>query len=202
MQAKGGNLLTEHDGIARRGPSTGRVFFVSFSLSPTVPQFTLITKVKAPLARVYDLARSVDLHLLSSGEEMDECTISGRSEGLQEEGETLTWKVGHLGNRQTMTTEVAEMEKPKLFREVMAEGEFKTFEHLRTFESDGAGKVTIMQETITYSLGFGILGKLVANLLLTAYIRESVRKHSNTVKQVAESESDWQKYLPDAPQED
>lgn len=167
-----------------------------------MPQFTLITKVKAPLERVYDLARCIELHLLTSGEDINECTISGRSEGLQEEGETLTWKVGHLGNRQTMTTQIAELAKPKLIREVMTKGEFKAFEHLRTFESEEGAKETVMQDTISYTLGFGILGKLVANLLLTAYIRESVRKHSNTVKEVAESASDWQKYLPDAPQED
>lgn len=162
---------------------------------------TLTTKIKAPQNRVFDLARSVDLYLAGNEDNGKECTVAGRSSGLREAGESVTWKVGHLGNRQTMTTDITEMEEPKLFREVMTQGEFRSFEHLRSFEVDAAGEVTTMLDEISYTLGFGILGKAVANLLLTAYLRESVRRHNNSLKAIAESD-DWQKYLPDAPQKD
>lgn len=163
--------------------------------------FTLITKIKAPQERVFDLARSVDLYLAKDGESQKESTLAGRTTGLRTVGESVTWKVGRLGNRQTMTTEITEMEEPKLFLEVMSQGEFKSFAHRRSFELDASGDTTTMLDEITYTLGFGILGKAVANLLLTAYLRESVRKHNNELKAIAESDN-WQKYLPDAPQED
>jgi len=57
-----------------------------------------ITLIRAPVERYFDLARSVEVHLLGNihfGESA--VATGGRARGLIGEGERVTWRARHCG---------------------------------------------------------------------------------------------------------
>jgi len=163
-----------------------------------VATITLITKINAPIERTFDLTRSVDFHC-ESAKEAKETVVDGRKTGLLEKGDTVTWNSAHFGTRYSLGVKVTEFERPYRFRDVMVQGEFATFDHLRTFEWDEEKKQTILTDVLEYSTPYGALGRLAESLFLSTYLRKCIRERNNALKKVAESQSnDWQKYLPDA----
>ena len=56
----------------------------------------LVTDIDAPVPLVFDLARDLDLHARSMAH-TGERAIAGRTSGLVEEGDTVTWRARHLG---------------------------------------------------------------------------------------------------------
>lgn len=54
-----------------------------------MPRIKLQTEVKANKELVFDLARSIDLHQLST-EQTNETAIAGKTSGLIETGESVT----------------------------------------------------------------------------------------------------------------
>lgn len=71
----------------------------------------LDTTIKADIQTVFDLSRDIDLHQKSTFK-TGEKAIAGRTSGLIEEGETVTWKAKHLGIEQTLTTKIVAMNIP------------------------------------------------------------------------------------------
>ena len=71
----------------------------------------LETLIDADIHTVFDLARDIDLHQKSTSG-THERAIAGRTSGLIENNETVTWKAKHLGIYQTLTTKIISMEKP------------------------------------------------------------------------------------------
>ena len=59
-------------------------------------RFRLETLIVAPIERVYDLARDVDLHARSMAH-TNERAVAGRTTGLIGLGETVTWRARHFG---------------------------------------------------------------------------------------------------------
>jgi len=76
-----------------------------------MPVIQLETKITAPVERVFDLARSIDAHT-STTEGTGERAAEGRTTGLIEAGETVTWEARHLGVRQRLTSKITAMERP------------------------------------------------------------------------------------------
>ena len=62
----------------------------------------LETYISAPIEKVFDLARSIDLHKVSTLGTNEEA-IAGRTTGLIELGETVTWQAKHFGLYQKLT---------------------------------------------------------------------------------------------------
>ena len=60
-----------------------------------MPLIKLTTFVQAPLERVFDLSRSIDLHKFSMSR-FEEKPVGGRLSGLIEAGESVTWQAKHL----------------------------------------------------------------------------------------------------------
>lgn len=69
----------------------------------------LNTKIESDIQTVFDLARDIDLHQKSTFK-TGEKAIAGRTSGLIELGETVTWKAKHLGVVQTLTTKIISRE--------------------------------------------------------------------------------------------
>lgn len=69
----------------------------------------LNTKIQSDIQTVFDLARDIDLHQKSTFK-TGEKAIAGRTSGLIELGETVTWKAKHLGVVQTLTTKIISRE--------------------------------------------------------------------------------------------
>ena len=67
--------------------------------------------IDAPIERVFDLARSIDLHIKSTSK-TNEQAVGGRTTGLIELGELVTWKASHFGLKQELTSKVVAYDRP------------------------------------------------------------------------------------------
>lgn len=74
-----------------------------------MPCISLTTEIKAPIERCFDLSRSIDLHVVSTSG-TDEKAVGGRTSGLIEKNETVTWQAVHLGVKQNLTSLITEFE--------------------------------------------------------------------------------------------
>jgi ligand-binding SRPBCC domain-containing protein len=156
-----------------------------------MPVIKLTTKIYAPIERVFDLSRSIDLHR-DSNKITEETAIAGVTSGLIAKGETVTWKAKHFGIIQTLTSEITEVDFPFLFEDKMVRGAFKSIRHKHLFEEvDGA---TVMNDVFEFESPLGILGKLFNILVLTKHMKTFLLLRNKKLKEVAESE-EWKNYL-------
>ena len=68
----------------------------------TLPTIRLETVMRAPIARCFDLARSIDLHIVSTAQ-TGERAVGGVTTGLIGPGEHVTWRAKHFGVWQELT---------------------------------------------------------------------------------------------------
>lgn len=156
-----------------------------------MPLIELTTAIAAPIERVFDLARSVDLHVASTGH-TDERAVGGVTSGLVGPGDSVTWSARHLGVRQTLTARVSAFDRPRHFRDSMVRGAFRSFDHDHFFES--SGDVTVMRDAFAYESPLGALGRLADAVFLERYLRRFLATRAAAVKSAAESEA-WRRYV-------
>lgn len=156
-----------------------------------MPVIELATSIAAPVDRVFDLARSIDLHT-NSASGTRERAVAGVTSGLIGPGDEVTWRARHFGIWQTLTVRVTLFERPIHFSDVMVRGAFRCMEHHHYFESTIGG--TIMRDRFTYQSPFGVVGRVVNILFLNRYMRSFLVERNCIIKAVAESET-WMRYL-------
>ncbi|UCA61262.1 SRPBCC family protein [Chryseobacterium rhizoplanae] len=143
----------------------------------------LETQVNADIHTVFDLARSIDLHQQSTSK-THEKAIAGRTSGLIEENETVTWRAKHLGVYQTLTTKIISMDKPNQFTDEMQKGAFKSLHHRHIFKrTDGK---TLMIDIFDFESPLGIIGKIVNRIFLKNYLRNFLLERNQLIKATAE----------------
>ena len=98
-----------------------------------MPTIQLETIIDAPIELCFDLSTSIDLHKLSTGK-TNEQAIAGRTSGLIQLNETVTWQATHFGIRQKLTSKITAYERPFHFRDEMLKGTFKSICHDHYFE--------------------------------------------------------------------
>lgn len=151
--------------------------------------------VRAPLERVFDLSRSIDLHLhASSG--TGERAVAGRTTGLLGLDETVTWRARHLGVWQHLTTRISACDRPRHFRDEQVRGAFAWFKHDHFFEPDGQGG-TRVRETFRFAAPLGPLGWIAERVLLRRHMTHFLNERNEELRRVAESDDEWRKYLPE-----
>ena len=143
----------------------------------------LNTKIDSDIQTVFDLARDIDLHQKSTFK-TGEKAIAGRTSGLIELGETVTWKAKHLGVVQTLTTKIMSMEKPNEFTDIMLKGAFKSMKHQHLFKQEG--KNTTMTDIFEFESPFGIIGKLFNIIYLKNYMKSFLLERNRLIKETAE----------------
>jgi ligand-binding SRPBCC domain-containing protein len=151
----------------------------------------ITTRIEAPPERVFDLARSVDLHLLGQAR-YRERAIAGVTRGLIGMGEMVTWEARHFGITQRLTSRIVAFDRPRSFRDSMVSGAFAYFDHDHLFEADGPG--TRMIDIFDFASPLGPLGRLADWLVLTRYMRRRVHERALSIKRAAESE-EWRELL-------
>lgn len=156
-----------------------------------MPKIELFTKIKANQKLVFDLSRSIDLHLIST-EKTNEKAIAGRTEGLIELGETVTWRAKHLGVYQNFTSKVTGCKEASYFADEMVSGAFKSFHHEHFFSYKNGE--TILKDVMEFTSPLGILGKLVDFLFLEKYMKGFLIDRNKTIKEFAESDK-WKEIL-------
>lgn len=150
--------------------------------------------IKAPIDRVFDLSRSIDLHLIST-QQTNEKAIAGVTTGLIDLNEEVTWQATHLFKQRKFTSRITHLNAPVYFRDAMVKGDFASFEHEHFFEATADG--TYMTDKILLCSPYGWLGKLVDQLFMKQYIRSLIKKRNQVITEVAES-NEWKKILPES----
>jgi ligand-binding SRPBCC domain-containing protein len=153
------------------------------------------TDIKAPPALCFDLKRSVDLHVTSTGD-LGERAVAGVTSGLIGDGQEVTWSAKHFGIRQRLTSRMTAFDPPRHFRDSLVRGAFARFDHDHYFEPHDGG--TRMIDVFDYSAPLGLLGRLAERLVLNRYMRRLLSERGLGIKAVAES-GDHARYLRAAP---
>lgn len=151
----------------------------------------LTTFISAPAERVYDLARSVELHK-ESMKTYGEDAVSGTRVGMLEKDDLVTWQARHLFKKRMLRVKVTEMSRPVSFITEQSEGDFKQMKHERHFKPCDNG--TILIDLFHYEPPYGAIGRWINKIYLQRYIRRLLEQHNKTIKEFAESEK-WKKLL-------
>ena len=158
-----------------------------------MPVIKLATYMNAPIEVVFDLSRSIDLHKISTGHTLEEA-IAGKTSGLIEMDETVTWRARHFGVYQALTTKITSLNRPYQFTDEMASGAFKSFRHDHLFEErDG---IVILTDVFDYKSPFGVLGRFADFLFLKSYMKRLLEKRNDIIKEFAEDDTKYKKILP------
>ena len=144
----------------------------------------LTTYIEAPIEKVFDLARSIDLHTDSMAH-TGEQAIAGRTSGLIEMGETVTWRARHFGKWQTLSSKITDYNYPHYFTDVMIEGAFESFSHQHLFYA--INKQTVMMDIFIFESPHGKLGQLANFLFLGRYMTNLLKKRNRAIKKAAEA---------------
>ncbi len=156
-----------------------------------MPIIHLTTKIKADQKIVFDLARSIDLHK-NTMSHTDEKAIAGKTSGLIEKGESVTWEAKHFGITQKLTSFVTDCDSPNFFADEMVSGAFHSFRHEHHFKKER--ELTIMTDIFDFRSPLGILGRIADRLFLENYMTKLLEKRNREIKEVAESEK-WREIL-------
>ncbi|WP_294333010.1 SRPBCC family protein [uncultured Chryseobacterium sp.] len=145
----------------------------------------LQTTIQADIRNVFDLARDIDLHQKSTFR-TGERAVAGRTAGLIEQGETVTWKAKHLGIVQTLTTQIISMHKPYHFTDIMLKGAFKSMKHQHLFRQED--RYTVMTDIFEFESPFGIIGKIFNAIFLRNYMKQFLLERNRMIKSTAEAD--------------
>ena len=156
-----------------------------------MPTIVLKTEIAAPIETVFDLARSIDLHI-DSTTQTNEKAVAERTSGLIQLGETVTWEATHFFVRQRLTVRIEQFERPKHFRDSMVSGAFARFDHDHIFANIPNG--TLMTDHFDFASPYGFLGHIANWLLLSRHLRKLLETRNQVIKSVAES-GDVEKFL-------
>jgi ligand-binding SRPBCC domain-containing protein len=156
-----------------------------------MPHIELVTTINAPITRCFDLARSIDLHKLST-EGTQEEAIAGVTSGLIGKGEQVTWKAKHFGITQKLTSKITAFEYPYHFRDEMLQGPFKMIRHDHIFEESGSK--TIMRDRFEFESPGGILGAIFNKLILEKYLHNLLVRRNQVIKETAQGDG-WKTIL-------
>jgi len=149
-----------------------------------MPVIVLRTRVAAPPARCFDLARDVELHQRSTAASRERA-VAGVTAGLLGAGDEVTWEATHFGIRQRLTSRITEFDPPNRFVDEMVRGAFARFRHEHQFLSVPEG--TDMVDVFDYTSPLGPLGRLADGLFLRRYMTTLLRERNAYLKRAAES---------------
>jgi ligand-binding SRPBCC domain-containing protein len=141
------------------------------------------TLIHAPIERCFDLARSVEAHLASTAR-TDERVIAGKTHGLMELGDSVTWDARHLGLRWRQGAVITRLDPPHVFVDESTAGPLRSLRHVHQFAPEG--DATLMVDTFDYELPAGPLGTIADRLVVERYLRRFLTERAQFLKAEAE----------------
>jgi ligand-binding SRPBCC domain-containing protein len=153
-----------------------------------------LTLIHAPIARVFDLSLSVEVHVLGNthfGEQT--VPLAGHTQGLLRLGDQVTWRARHFGVRQCLTSQITRYDRPHAFQDTMLRGAFHAMQHDHFFRETANG-TTEMRDVFRFAAPIPVLGLIAERPVLAQYMRNLLRERNAVIKQVAESEG-WRRFL-------
>lgn len=158
-----------------------------------MPRITTDHEIAAPIARCFDLARSIDFHQHSLRASRERA-VAGVTRGLIGPGDDVTWRARHFGIVRHLTSRVTRFEPPFLFADEQVRGAFAWFRHEHRFEVRSESRTRAV-DTFDFASPLGPLGRLADAIFLTAYMTRLLRGHAANLKAALESER-WREFLP------
>ena len=156
-----------------------------------MPFIHLTTFIAAPVERVFNLSRSIDVHkhsMKAHGEE----PIGGLRTGLMNVNDVVTWQAKHLLKERKLKVKMTALQSPFQFTDEMVEGDFTKLKHEHYFKPIENG--TIMIDQFWYEIPYGKAGALFNAVFLKRYMERLLQQRNNVIKQLAEG-AEWKKYL-------
>ena len=151
----------------------------------------LTSFIAAPIERVFDLSRSINLHQISTASS-NEKAIDGVLTGLINKDETVTWQAKHLFKTRLFTSKITEMKSPDFFIDEMIKGDFTSFHHEHHFKAAHNG--TIMIDIVNFETPYGKIGKMANAIFLKRYLQKFLIKRNEVIKDYAETQK-WKTIL-------
>jgi ligand-binding SRPBCC domain-containing protein len=155
----------------------------------------VVTVIRAPIERCFDLARSVEVHLagnIHSGETA--VALEGVTSGLIGLGQRVTWRAKHFGVWHNLTSEITAMDRPVRFQDNMVRGIFRFMKHDHFFQARSRDE-TVMKDVFHFAAPLPALGRLAEVAFLSRYMHALLCERNAVISEIAES-SEWQRYLP------
>jgi len=156
-----------------------------------VTSIHLTTFIAAPVERVFDLSRSINLHQISTATTYERA-VAGVITGLINENETVTWEAKHLFKKRQFTSRISVMKTPLYFIDEMIKGDFKNYKHEHHFRSVNNG--TIMIDQVNFESPYGVIGRWVNSFYLKNYMEKLLTSRNKVIKEYAETEK-WKAIL-------
>jgi len=157
-----------------------------------MPRIELHTKINTTdIKRVFDLCRSIDLHIASM-KHTNEKAIAGTTSGLIGLGETVTWRAKHFGFYQTLTSKITDVESPNFFADEQEKGIFHSFRHEHYISQEN--NQVVIKDIFEYKSPLGWLGKLADVLFLKRYMTNLLEERNRVIKKYAETDL-WKEVL-------
>ena len=150
-----------------------------------MPTIHLTTFIAAPVERVFDLSRSIDVHKKSLAH-TNEQAVAGTTSGLIQQDETVTWKAKHLGKVRVMKVKISSMTAPQSFTDELVNGDFKEMKHEHHFKPIKNG--TLMIDLFSFESPYGSLGKMANYIFLKRYLRKLLERRNLAIKEYAETD--------------
>ncbi len=147
-----------------------------------VSSFTVVTRARVPVERLFDQSLSIDAHVESMARS-GERAVGGVTSGLIRLGETVTWSARHFGWRFRMTSKITALEHPRRFVDEQVRGPFRTFRHEHLFEVQG--EETVMTDILT--IASPVFGRLAERWVLVPYLQRLIRQRNDVLVRAAES---------------
>jgi ligand-binding SRPBCC domain-containing protein len=144
-----------------------------------MPVIKIETLLPASPERCFDASRDLDLHVKSMTG-TSEKAVAGRTSGLIEMSEQVTWEGRHFGIRQRFTSKITAFDRPRYFQDSMLKGAFHSFVHDHYFETTAGG--TKMTDVLTFASPLGFLGGFIDRLVLGAYLRRMLTARNDVIK--------------------
>jgi ligand-binding SRPBCC domain-containing protein len=145
---------------------------------------TVETWIAAPVQRCFDAARDLDLHVQSMAH-TGETAVAGRTSGLIELGEQVTWRGRHFGVYQHFTSKITGFDAPRYFQDSMQRGAFRSFVHDHFFTAQGGG--TNMKDVLVFAAPFGLLGRIAEKIVLRKYMERLLASRAAVIKSAVEA---------------
>lgn len=148
-----------------------------------MPTIRYSITIEAPIERVFDLARDVEVHCQTAAFTRERA-VGGKTSGLLEVGDTITFEGVHFGIRQRLTARITEFELPHRFVDEMVSGAFRSLRHVHTFEEVEGG--TRMTDTISWTSPYGLFGR-IADWFVGRHLWRFAERRNGELKRIAEA---------------
>jgi hypothetical protein len=150
--------------------------------------------IRAPVARVFDLVRSVDVHTATSST-IGGRAVAGKISGLAELDDVTTYSARFFGLRFKLAARVTALESPHRMTESLERGLFSEFGHVYTLRLLESGAIELT-DAFSFRSPFGFIGALFDSLILKPIMTRAMTARLEGLRRIAESD-EWRRFLPD-----